>query len=491
MAAPAIVPTGMPDQYHQNPDSYFSWLAQCAQSFDWLNVMCYDYHGAFDDPAKGTGVNAPLLQDSTLNGPYSVKNTVDAYLKAGIAKDKIVIGMPTYGHSFSLAAPPIAPTNGYRQPFTTAGPAGAATGVPGVLAYYEILAQLASGELTAAWDDATLTPYAYSRSGTTWASYDDPKSLAYKVSYVIERGLGGAMIWSIDDDAFSGATAFPLVHAVKVILDNPATRPALPTAAVDANAQALANAIKNSQTLGNSRTSALFVLFFICGAANVDPATFVKNNKVTDGGDANATKTFHLAAQTFALLNAVPTSNGSDEALLNRFRNALKADLGKFDLVRGWAEQRADVARRWAESEKVHHASGWAPLDSSSPLKPADTRASVYAAGDAVRRLCEGYGDVLRRRGEAWKRAIPASSRSSEDVESSPSMVIGFWQVDVSFTQQTVDLSYEVQGDPQDVLLRLQQGLSDAQARLTEGGVSVDFSRLLGQYGRHCYLDRF
>ena len=143
-----------------------------------------------------------------------MKNTVEAYLKAGIAKDKIVIGMPTYGRSFSLAAPPIAPTNGYRQPFTTAGPAGAATGVPGVLAYYEILAKLASGELTAAWDDATLTPYAYSRPGNTWASYDDPKSLAYKVSYVIERGLGGAMIWSIDDDAFFAATAFPLVRAV-------------------------------------------------------------------------------------------------------------------------------------------------------------------------------------------------------------------------------------------------------------------------------------
>ena len=257
-----------------------------------------------------------------------MKNTVEAYLKAGIAKDKIVIGMPTYGRSFSLAAPPIAPTNGYRQPFTTAGPAGAATGVPGVLAYYEILAKLASGELTAAWDDATLTPYAYSRPGNTWASYDDPKSLAYKVSYVIERGLGGAMIWSIDDDAFFAATAFPLVRAVKAILDNPATRPALPASAVDTKAQALANAIKNNQSLGNARTSALFVLFFVCGAANVDPATFVKNNMVTDGADANATGTFHLAAQTFALLNAVTTSNASDEALLNRFRNALNADLG-------------------------------------------------------------------------------------------------------------------------------------------------------------------
>ena len=231
------------------------------------------------------------------------------------------------------------------------------------------------------------------------------------------------------------------------------------------------------------------MLFFVCGTANVDPATFVKNNKVTDGADANATKTFHLAAQTFALLNpvtllkAVTTSNDSDEALLNRFRNAVNADLGIFDLVRGWAEQRADVARRWAEAQKSTLHGGWAPIDPSSPPKPADTRVSVYGAGDAVRRLCEGYGDALRRRGEAWKNpAIPASSRSPEDVQSSLSMVIGFWQADVSFTQQTVDLSFEVQGNPQEVLIRLKEALSDAQARLTEGGVSVDFSRLLGQY---------
>jgi chitinase len=82
-------------------------VAQCAQSFDWLNVMSYDYHGAFDDPIKvGTGVNAPLLQDSTPNGPVSIKNTVEAYLQAGIPKDKIVLGMPTYGRSFTVSSPP-------------------------------------------------------------------------------------------------------------------------------------------------------------------------------------------------------------------------------------------------------------------------------------------------------------------------------------------------------------------------------------------------
>jgi len=148
------------------------------------------------------------------------------------------------------------------------------------------------------------------------------------------------------------------------------------------------------------------------------------------------------------------------------------------DLVRRWAEQRADVARRWAEFEKDHHAGVWDPIPSRPP-KPTDTRASADAAADAVRRLCEGYGDALRRRGEAWHLV---SAPKPADVFQSFAQVIGFWEADVVFTQQHVDMSTEVQSSPQDVVLQLKQGLSDAQLRLTEGGASVDFSSLLGQY---------
>jgi chitinase len=83
MAAPAIVPTGVPAQYHQDPSSFYAWLAQCAQQLNWLNVMCYDYHGAFDNPSTvGTGVNAPLLRDSVSNGTFSIQATLASYLGA-------------------------------------------------------------------------------------------------------------------------------------------------------------------------------------------------------------------------------------------------------------------------------------------------------------------------------------------------------------------------------------------------------------------------
>ena len=228
MAAPAIVPTGLPQSYHDSPATYFGWLQQCAQYFDWLNVMSYDYHGAFDDPVNiGTGVNSPLTQDSTPNGPFSIMQTVQAYLAAGIDPGKIVLGMPAYGRNYTVANPAqLASSSGYGQPFSGPGPAGPATQIPGVLAYYEILPKLASGELTSVWDDATLTPYAYSAATGEWVSYDDETSLGYKASYLTANGLGGAMVFAIDDDDF--ANGFPLIKQVKSVLDGSGQRLPIP-----------------------------------------------------------------------------------------------------------------------------------------------------------------------------------------------------------------------------------------------------------------------
>jgi len=245
MAAPAILTGDMPQ-----------WLAQCAQSLSWLNIMAYDYHGAFDDPVKvGTGVNAPLLQDSTPNGSFFVKHSVESYLTAGIPGDKIVLGLPTYGRSFTVANPFLLETHpGPGLPFSGPGPAGPATAEAGSLAYYEIVQQLLANSLTRGWDAGTLTPYAYGLNNGVWVSYDDEQSIGYKISYLLQMGLGGAMFWAIDNDAFvstsdipqektgltaharrknrknhqNSASGFPLITTAKAILDNPSTAPNLP-----------------------------------------------------------------------------------------------------------------------------------------------------------------------------------------------------------------------------------------------------------------------
>jgi hypothetical protein len=60
-----------------------------------------------------------------------------------------------------------------------------------------------------------------------WVSYDNPESLGYKTAYVNAMGLGGAMVWSIDDDDF--ANGYPLLRVIVNILNNPALGPQLPT----------------------------------------------------------------------------------------------------------------------------------------------------------------------------------------------------------------------------------------------------------------------
>ncbi|HAX87078.1 MAG TPA: chitinase [Cyanobacteria bacterium UBA11370] len=185
----------------KTPQQFFDWLAQCAEYLDWMNVMSYDYHGVFPDD-KVTGVNAPLLQDSTPGGNFSLKDTVEAYLVAQIPKDKILLGMPTYGRTFKVTSPLTDTDNGPGKPYSGAGSPGQGTRTPGFLAYYEILEGLSSGDWKRGWDQATLTPYAYNSKTGEWVSYDDAESFAYKVSYLIEQGLAGAMVWAIDDDQF-------------------------------------------------------------------------------------------------------------------------------------------------------------------------------------------------------------------------------------------------------------------------------------------------
>ena len=58
------------------------------------------------------------------------------------------------------------------------------------------------------------------RSGTMWLydgnefwSYDDPAVLLQKAAYIRLKGLGGAMMWSIDQDD-SRASLTSALHAV-------------------------------------------------------------------------------------------------------------------------------------------------------------------------------------------------------------------------------------------------------------------------------------
>lgn len=81
---------------------------QALPHFGTLNLMTYDFHGAFDYSSNGTGRTGFLsnVYDVTgtpagYNAQFSVKSTVQALLDQGIPADKINVGIPAYGRALA------------------------------------------------------------------------------------------------------------------------------------------------------------------------------------------------------------------------------------------------------------------------------------------------------------------------------------------------------------------------------------------------------
>lgn len=107
---------------------------------DFINLMAYDFHGKWE---RETGHNAPLYAsslDSEWQKQLSVDNAATMWVKLGAPKEKLIIGMPTYGRSFTLSN-----SANFRvhSPANGGGKAGEYTKESGFLAYYEVLCHLA------------------------------------------------------------------------------------------------------------------------------------------------------------------------------------------------------------------------------------------------------------------------------------------------------------------------------------------------------------
>ncbi|XP_061704138.1 chitinase-3-like protein 2 [Cydia pomonella] len=184
---------------------------------DFLNVMTYDFH-FYTKMTPFTGFNSPLYSEpgqrlflSTLNVNY----TMHMYLAKGLAPGKLVVGIPTYGHSFQLVNP------GNTLPGSpAAGPGSLGTG--GFVSYPDVCQFVKHPGGKQSRDAAAAVPYAH--RGTEWLSYDDGESVAKKAEFAAQLGLRGAMVYSLDSDDYSnvcGLKALPLVSAVRRALNGP------------------------------------------------------------------------------------------------------------------------------------------------------------------------------------------------------------------------------------------------------------------------------
>jgi chitinase len=200
----AIVPTGI----SQSPSTYFSWLARCAPYLDMLNIMAYDYHGPFDNPQL-TGVNAPLNRDTNPSSNLYVAKTLENYLTYGVPADKMILGLPTYGHTYGGVSDLTPTDNGPGKPFTKPGDAGPATLTPGFLAYFEISDMIAEKRFVFGTDTLTNTAYGYNLDDRQWASFDTPETIQLKAKEALNNNLKGVMVWAVDDDEYAWGAKYP------------------------------------------------------------------------------------------------------------------------------------------------------------------------------------------------------------------------------------------------------------------------------------------
>ncbi|XP_036386816.1 acidic mammalian chitinase-like [Megalops cyprinoides] len=189
-------------------------IAQIGQVLDYFHVMTYDFHGSWE---HNTGENSPLYRGPADQGDliyFNVDYAMKYWKSNGAPAEKLLVGFPTYGHTFKLAS---SSNTGVGAPSAGPGPAGPYTRQTGFWAYYEICTFLKQGA-TQAWDSAQDVPYAYN-SQNVWVGYDNVKSFQVKASWLKQNQFGGAMVWSLDLDDFSGTFCgqgrYPLINTLK------------------------------------------------------------------------------------------------------------------------------------------------------------------------------------------------------------------------------------------------------------------------------------
>ena len=132
---------------------------------DFVNIMAYDM-------ASAPKHNAALYREkdgkqSPVAGWYTSDEAVRAHLNAGIPAEKLVLGMPFYGHG---------------------------NGTYGSFVYYCDIKGPKAGD-SELWDEVGQVPYYANSSGILTLGFDNVRSIKAKCQYVLDNGLLGGMYW--------------------------------------------------------------------------------------------------------------------------------------------------------------------------------------------------------------------------------------------------------------------------------------------------------
>jgi chitinase len=184
-------------------------LKDMAEVLDWFNLMGYDFNEMQPNRTSHHSGLFAWSASSELEPDASKYANSDAavqwYLDHAVPPEKIVLGLPFYGQVWSGV--PTA-NNGLYEPYR------GRPGEDGTLSYREI-EQTYLPVYTRHWDEHVKVPWLYNKTTKIMISYEDPKSIAIKAKYVIQKRLGGLMFWDLGQDDSKST----LLHAIHTQLD--------------------------------------------------------------------------------------------------------------------------------------------------------------------------------------------------------------------------------------------------------------------------------
>ncbi|KAI9035528.1 uncharacterized protein KD926_003268 [Aspergillus affinis] len=203
---------------------YLRWfsLPGMLKYTDWMKVMTYDLHQAWDS----SNTNGNIVQG--LNNLTEFKLALELCWRVKIPASRLILGFGFYGRSFTLEDPSC------TQPgclFKGASMERLFSRTGGMLAFYEIQSVLSGGvragdsrisgsqAIEPVWDREAAVKY-FKFNTDQWVSLEDAETFHQKVEWANKIGLGGAMAWAsdLDDNKY---TAHPALLGRK-ITSNPA-----------------------------------------------------------------------------------------------------------------------------------------------------------------------------------------------------------------------------------------------------------------------------
>ncbi|WP_127494964.1 glycoside hydrolase family 18 protein [Paenibacillus glycanilyticus] len=169
-------------------DQYYidgTQMDQAQKYLDLIQLMTYDMRGGFQ---VLTGHHTNLYTPTGDLFRISTDASVNLFVRAGVPKEKIVIGAAFYSRMWNQVPDR---NNGLHQMAGSVGGYG-----PDFTALTE--EYIGKNGFVRYWDEEARAPYLF--NGSSFISYDDEESIRRKCDYVKASGLGGLMFWEFGCD---------------------------------------------------------------------------------------------------------------------------------------------------------------------------------------------------------------------------------------------------------------------------------------------------